>query len=216
MLISVEIYSDVICPWCYVGKRRLEAAIAKLGNAHHVRVKWQPFQLNPDMPKEGMSRIDYRTRKFGSIERSRELEARFLSAAADVNIPFDFDRIERTPNTLDAHRLIWLADQKGIQDAVVENLFRAYFVEAKDLSDRTTLTDIVCDAGLERQEVDQLLDSDAGMDEIREAAALVRRNGIDGVPLFILNQEIMLSGAQPADTFLSAFQHLIVSGDVSP
>ena len=216
MLISVEVYSDVICPWCYVGKRRLEGAITRLGNAHQVRVKWLPFQLNPEMPKEGMNRIDYRTRKFGSVERSRELESRFLASSADVQIPFDFDRVERTPNTLDAHRLIWLADQRGCQDRVMENLFRAYFVEGKDLCNRATLTEIVCQSGLDHGDVDQLLDSDQGQDEIREAAAFARRNRIEGVPLFILNQEIVLSGAQPVDTFLAAFQHFIVSENVSP
>lgn len=211
MLISVEIYSDVICPWCYVGKRRLEQAIASLSDAHQVRVKWMPFQLNPDMPPEGMNRVEYRTQKFGSVKRSEELESRFLIASADTKIPFHFDRIKRTPNTLDAHRMILLADQKGIQDAVVEQLFHAYFVEARNLSDRETLTDIVCKAGMERADVEQILNSEEGLDEIREAATFAKRNHIGGVPLFILNQEIMLSGAQPAETFRTAFQHLMVS-----
>ena len=139
--------SDVICPWCYIGKRRLEKAVAALDGQHEVRVRWLPFQLNPTMPKDGISRREYRTRKFGSWERSLELDAKVVAAGKAEGIHFAFDRIERTPNTLDAHRLIWLADKEGIQDAVVEALFRAYFTEGRDISKRQTLIDVVAEAG---------------------------------------------------------------------
>ena len=129
----IEIASDVICPWCYIGKRRLEKAIAALDRQHEVRVRWLPFQLNPTMPKEGISRRDYRTKKFGSWERSLELDAQVAASGAAEGIHFAFDRTERTPNTLDAHRLIWLADQHAIQDAIMEAQFRAYFVKGRDL-----------------------------------------------------------------------------------
>src|SRR4029077_10183314 len=116
--IAVDVISDVICPWCFIGKRRLEKAIA----AHdgQVKVRWLPFQLNPTMPKVGISRRDYRTKKFGSWERSQELDTQVAAAGAAEGIHFSFDRIERTPNTLDAHRLIWLADWENVQGAVVE------------------------------------------------------------------------------------------------
>ena len=134
MNLAVDVISDVICPWCYIGKRRLEKAIAAF-EGHQVQVRWLPFQLNPTMPKEGISRREYRIRKFGSWERSLELDARVVAVGETEGIHFAFDRIERTPNTVDAHRLIWLADQQGCQDAVVEALFVAYFTEGRDISE---------------------------------------------------------------------------------
>src|SRR6187200_3759218 len=141
MNLSVEVISDVICPWCFIGKRRLEKAIAMHDGA--VEVRWLPFQLNPSMPKEGISRREYRTKKFGSWERSMELDARVIAVGKEEGIDFSFDRIERTPNTLDAHRLIWLADKEGVQDAVVESLFQAYFIKGKDIGGRQVLIDVV-------------------------------------------------------------------------
>src|SRR5262245_56461429 len=117
MHLAVDVISDVICPWCYIGKRRLEKAVAALDGSHEVRVRWLPFQLNPAMPKEGISRREYRSRKFGSWERSLELDARVAAVGEAEGIPFAFDRIERTPNTLDAHRLVGLADKQGVQEA---------------------------------------------------------------------------------------------------
>src|SRR6202047_3415022 len=126
MTLTVDVISDVICPWCYIGKRRLEEAVAAFGQ-HDVRVRWHPFQLNPHMPKEGMNRKEYRTAKFGSWERSLALDAQVAEADRGEGIPFSFDRIMRIPNTLDAHRLVELADTEGVQDGVVEAVFRAYF-----------------------------------------------------------------------------------------
>src|SRR3954447_23685158 len=148
MSLAVDVISDVICPWCYIGKRRLEKAVAAL--AGPVKVRWLPFQLNPTMPKEGVSRREYRTRKFGSWERSQELDARVVAVGKEEGIHFAFDRIERTPNTLEAHRLIWLAGKESVQDAVVEALFRAYFTEGRDIGNQQTLLDVVAEAGLDR------------------------------------------------------------------
>ena len=136
MALTVDVISDVICPWCYIGKRRLEKAVAAFEGEHEVRVRWLPFQLNPTCRRKGISRREYRTKKFGSWERSLELDAQVVAAGRAEGIQFAFDRIERTPNTLDAHRLIWLADKEGVQDAVVEALFRAYFTEGRDISNR--------------------------------------------------------------------------------
>jgi predicted DsbA family dithiol-disulfide isomerase len=122
-MILVDVISDVICPWCFIGKRRLEKAIAALDSP--VKVRWLPFQLNPAMPKEGVGRKEYRTKKFGSWDRSLELDAQMIAVGETEGIHFAFDRTERTPNTLDAHRLIWLADQQDCQDAIMEALFRA-------------------------------------------------------------------------------------------
>ena len=210
MKLVVDVISDVICPWCFIGKRRLEKAIAAVDGQHEVKVHWHPFQLNPAMPKEGISRKDYRIRKFGSWERSQDLDAKVIAVGKTEGIIFAFDKIERTPNTVDAHRLIWLTDQHACQDAVVEALFLAYFTEGRDLSNRQTLLDVVSEAGLERQAADTRFGSDAGMNVIEEIGELSQRHQVSGVPFFIINNSITLSGAQEPDTFLDAFRQVIV------
>ena len=206
MNLTVDVISDVICPWCYIGKKRLQKAIDSFEGQQPVRVRWLSFQLNPTMPKKGVSRKEYRIKKFGSWERSLELDANVVAVGETEGIHFAFDRIERTPNTVDAHRLIWLADQQVCQDAVVEALFRAYFTDARDISDRQTVIDVVVEAGLARQRAEAVLNSEEGMDAIQEAEELSRRHRIDGVPYFIINNEITLSGAQQPDAFLHAFR----------
>ena len=206
MNLSVDVISDVICPWCFIGKRRLEKAIAAHGGP--LKVRWHPFQLNPTMPKEGISRREYRIRKFGSWERSMELDANIVAVGRQEGIYFDFDRMERTPNTLDAHRLIWLADKEGVQDAVVEALFRAYFTEGRDISNPPTLIDVVAEAGLDRKRAEATLNSDQGLDAIKEAGEQARRFRVDSVPFFVINNEITLGGAQPPDAFLEAFRQV--------
>jgi predicted DsbA family dithiol-disulfide isomerase len=211
MIISINVFSDVICPWCFIGKRRLEKAIVALDGRHEVRVRWLPFQLNPTMPREGISRREYRTKKFGSWERSLELDAKMVAVGGIEGVYFALDRIKRTPNTLDAHRLIWLAEKEGIQDAVVEALFRAYFTDGRDISNRQKLIGVIAAAGLERQRAEVMLSSDEGMAAIKEAAEQSRRLQVDGVPFFIVNNETTLSGAQQPDAFLSAFNTAIRS-----
>ena len=207
MGLAVDVISDVICPWCYIGKRRLEKATASFGGP--VSVRWLAFQLNPTMPKEGVSRREYRTRKFGSWERSQELDARVVAVGKEEGIHFAFDRIERTPNTLDAHWLIWLAEKQGVQDAVVEALFRAYFTEGRDISNRQTLLDVVAEAGLDRDEAEAMLHSEDGLEPVKEADALARRLRVEGVPFFVVNGKLTLSGAQPPDAFLEAFRQAL-------
>jgi predicted DsbA family dithiol-disulfide isomerase len=205
MLLHVDVISDVICPWCFIGKRRLEKAVAALDAPHEVRVRWLPFQLNPALPKEGISRREYRTRKFGSWERSLALDARVVEVGKSEGIDFAFDRMERTPNTLDAHRLVWLAGREGVQDAVVEALFRAYFTEGRDIGDRQTLLDVVAEAGLDRRKAEALLDGGGGLEAFEEADQLARRHRVEGVPFFVVNGKLTLSGAQPPGAFLEEF-----------
>jgi predicted DsbA family dithiol-disulfide isomerase len=209
MVLHIEVISDVICPWCYIGKRRLEKAVAALDRQHEVRVRWLPFQLNPQMPKEGINRREYRTAKFGSWERSLELDAKLVAVGETEGVHFAFERIERTPNTLHAHRLIWLADKEGVQNAVVEALFRAYFTKGRDISNQQSLIDVVAEAGLDRHQAEAVLDSDEGMGAIKEAEALARRLRVDGVPFFIVNGKITMSGAQPPDAFLDTFRQAV-------
>ena len=174
-------------------------------------VRWLPFQLNPTMPKEGISRTDYRTKKFGSWERSLELDAKVIAVGETAGIHFAFGRIERTPNTVDAHRLIWLADKQGVQGAVVEGLFQAYFSEGRDISNRQALIDVVAEAGLDRDQAESLLGGDNGMEAIEEVEELARRHRVDGVPFFIINNEITLVGARQPDAFLDAFNQTITA-----
>jgi predicted DsbA family dithiol-disulfide isomerase len=204
MALAVDVISDVICPWCYIGKRRLEQAVVALGGP--VKLRWLPFQLNPAMPKEGVSRQEYRTKKFGSWEQSLELDARVIEVGKVEGIDFTFHRIERTPNTFDAHRLIWLADREGVQGAVVEALFRAYFTEGRDIRSRQTLLDVVAEAGLDRNQAETLLEGDEGVDAVKQAEAQARRFRVEGVPFFIINGKITLSGSQQPDAFLEAFR----------
>lgn len=209
MKISVDLISDVICPWCYIGKRRLEKAITAINGRHKVHVHWHPFQLNPMMPKEGISRKEYRIRKFGSWEKSLELDARVIAVGESEGIRFAFDKMKRTPNTVDAHRVVWLAAQYECQDAVVEALFRAYFTEGQDISDRQTLVEVVTAAGLDRQATDAMLNSDDGTAAILEGKEMSQRHGVTGVPFLIIHQKIALSGAQPAETILAAFERVM-------
>lgn len=207
----VDVISDVICPWCYIGKRRLEKAIADFGKP--VVVQWHPFQLNPAMPKEGISRHAYRTRKFGSWERSQELDARVIAVGTEEGIDFAFDRIERTPNTLDPHRLISLAGRGGVQDAVVEALFRAYFTEGRDIGDHETLLDVTADAGLDRNAAKAVLNGDDGVEAVSQSGELSRQHHVDSVPFFVVNGMFTLAGAQLPEDFLRVFGQAFDSKD---
>ena len=214
MGLNVDVISDVICPWCYIGKRRLERAVRDLGGRHEVQVRWHPFQLNPTMPGGGMDRQDYRTAKFGSWERSQALDAQVAAAGEAEGIAFAFDRIGRTPNTLDAHRLIALAGEQGVQDAVVEAFFRGYFTEGRDLGDRGTLLDLAAEAGLDRGRAESLLGGDEGLESLRAAEGQSRRLGVQGVPFFVINGEVAISGAQGPQAFLDAFGRASADGPV--
>jgi predicted DsbA family dithiol-disulfide isomerase len=212
MTLAVEVISDVICPWCYVGKRRLERAVRDLGGRHEVRVRWHPFQLNPTMPAEGMDRRAYRSAKFGDWEKSKALDAKVAAAGESEGIAFAFDRIERTPNTTDAHRLIALAGERGVQDAVVESLFRGYFSEGRDLGDRDSLLELAERAGLDSGCAASLLEGGEDLVSIRDAEARARRLGVQGVPFFVIDGEVALSGAREPQAFLDAFDR-VSAGD---
>ena len=204
--VTIDIYSDIVCPWCYVGKRRLERALAQLNGAVRARITWRPFQLNPTMSSDGMDRTAYLKVKFGSLEAFGRMEEQLLAAGVEERIPFAFEKIQRTPNTFAAHRLVWYAAQQGTQDNVVEALFRAYFLEGQNIGDVTTLTHVAAEAGLDRTETEEFLASDKGVVEVKAEEAVGRRLGISGVPYFVLNGSISISGAQPPDIFMSAIQ----------
>jgi predicted DsbA family dithiol-disulfide isomerase len=192
--LQVEVASDVICPWCYIGKKRLEKALV-LAPDIKAEVRWLPFQLNPAMPKEGMPRAEYRKAKFGSLERSRALDARVIAEGRSEGIEFAFDRIERTPNTTAAHQLIFLAKE---QDPVVNALFRAYFEEAKDIGDPRVLAEIAAQCGVKGWP-GRAPDVSALEQEVREL-------GISAVPTFIFERKSGVSGAYPAETLAQAMR----------
>jgi predicted DsbA family dithiol-disulfide isomerase len=203
----IDIVSDAICPWCYVGKRQLERALAMLAEEGLTfQVHWNPFQLNPDMPKEGRDRAAYRAWKFGSVEKSAALDQRITEAAAGVGLGFRTDLMTRTPNTIDAHRLIWFAGQHGAQDATMEAVFKAYFVEGRDVGDHAVLADCAETAGLPRQAVQDFLAGDLADKEMRAADQAAREAGVSGVPSFFLDGYSLFSGAMPAETIATALR----------
>ena len=207
-LLSIDIVSDVVCPWCYVGKRRLEAALAQRAREERepVRVRWLAFQLNPDIPVGGVDRRSYLECKFGGPERAKQIYARIKAAGDEVGIHFDFERIVRQPNTFDSHRLIaWAQDtQPDSSDALVERLFRAYFTEGIDIGDVAELARLAGDAGFDTDAAHEWLISDAGRSAIAAEEQHARALGISGVPFFIFNQRLAVSGAQPAEVLLDA------------
>lgn len=201
--ISVDIISDVVCPWCFIGKRRLEQAIALTKTPFEIR--WRPFQLDPTIPPEGKDRRAYMEGKFGSMEKIAAIHEHITKLGAEVGIPFAFDRIKVSPNTLDAHRLIRWAGDQGSQDAVVEALFRAYFFDGSNIGDHAVLADIAEVAGMDRTKVTERLASDDDRAEVRADIVASQRIGVTGVPTFILAGRYGLVGAQPAEELARAF-----------
>lgn len=198
--LRIEIASDVICPWCYIGKRRLEKALERVGDEIEVAIEWLPFQLNPDMPVEGVQRAEYRRAKFGSVEKGRALDARVAAEGAGEGIAFAFERMERTPNTMRAHQLIDLAQKQGRGGAVVDALFRAYFEDARDIGDAAVLAEIASGAGVADWP------AAADLPRVQDLEEGVRELGISGVPTFIFDRKSGLSGAYPPDLLLQAIR----------
>lgn len=196
--LPIIVYSDVICPWCYVGKRRLEAALGAPDMPEQVGFAWRPFQLNPDMPADGIERSVYRARKFGA-ERSAELDRNMTETGREVGINFAFDRMQRTPNTRLAHRLIWEAGRQGRQDAIVNRLFQAYFEEGLDIGSAEILARLAAESGLEAAGVEQALGDADSLEAVVDLEEQGRRLGIQGVPFFVLLGKYGISGAQPPE-----------------
>jgi predicted DsbA family dithiol-disulfide isomerase len=212
--LKIKVISDTIYPWCYVGKRRLERAIALLGNLP-IEVEWKPFRLNPTMPREGMNRREYRTRKFGSWEHSRALDAQVRAAGAEVGIVFAPDKIVRTPNTLTSHQLIWIAGLHGRQDAVVEAIFCEYFCKGRDIGETAVLLELGLSAGLMRDEIERRLNSAETREAVLREERKVRELAVRGVPTFVVNGVPLASGAQPEAALAIAFRAAVAVGSGS-
>jgi len=206
MSLTIDIVSDVVCPWCFIGKRRLEGALElyreRDPQAPPPQVAYHPFELNPDLPREGIPRADYIAKKFGA--RGYGAKDRLVDIGAQLDIPFDFDRITRQPNTLAAHALIEWARRRGVQPAVKEALMKAFFVDGRDLSDVPTLVDIAASAGLDRKEAEACLADEELRRAVAEEEDKARQMGVQGVPFFIFNGRLAVEGAQPPETLLQA------------
>jgi predicted DsbA family dithiol-disulfide isomerase len=210
MSLDIDIVSDVVCPWCFIGKRHLERALALYCERHPdapaPQVRWHPFQLNPHLPVSGMPRAQYVAAKFGGPERAKEIYARVALAGTRAGIAFAFDRIEIQPNTLDPHRLMHRAGELGIQDAMAESLFTGYFLEGRNLTDPATLAELSERAGMKREEAQDYLSSRDDRDLVERQDEQARRMGVEGVPFFIFGQQLAVSGAQPAEVLVEAME----------
>ena len=203
--VQIHVVSDVVCPWCYIGKRRLEQAVA-LKPDIPVEVRWHPYFLNPWVPREGMSRADYLTEKFGSVERYKGIAQRVAAAAAEEGLVYALDKIARQPNTLDCHRLILWANNSGDPGRMKQRLMGLYFAEGADLSDREVLVGAAVDCGLDGDLVRELLASEADVARVEQEANSAKEAGIDGVPCFIFGGMLAVSGAQSPDYLAGALE----------
>ena len=204
--IAIDVVSDVICPWCFLGKRRLDKAIGLLDDVK-VDVNWRPFFLDPAIPKAGMSRKDYMEAKFGA-ERLKTIHDPLIAAGKEDGVPYNFDKITRTPNTLDAHRLIRWSHPSGKQSDVAERLFMAYWNGGLDVGDPGVLVKIAGDAGLDAAAIAQKLEDGSDADAVTAEVGQAARMGVNGVPCFILGRKQGLMGAQPPDALADAIRAL--------
>ena|SRR5579859_4820205 len=212
-VIKIDVVSDVVCPWCYIGKRRLEKAINALSDKIDFEVEYHPFELNPDMPKEGRNQREYLAAKFGGDERYRQITDRTEKTAALEGLKFDFNKQKISPNTRDAHRLIALAKEKGRQAELKEALMSAYFEKGVDLTQTKNLVQVAAAHGLDARETEVFLMSDRLTEEVKMEEQINHRRGISGVPFYIVNNKYGVSGAQPTEVFIRAFTEI---GDQVP
>jgi len=201
--VVIDVVSDVVCPWCYLGKHRIEAALALRPDVE-TEIHWRPYFLDPRVPREGMARVDYLSRKFGSDERIRPAHERLSRLGREEGIEFRFERITWQPNTLDAHRLIGWAEEAGRAGAIVEKIFSLFFTEGADLSKRETLLLAAQAGGLDVESVRRDLAGERDVAAVEKAATSAAERGISGVPFFIFNNRFAVAGAQPPDMLAEA------------
>lgn len=210
--LTIDVVSDVVCPWCYVGKKHLEEALRQRPDLD-VEVRFLPYQLDDTIPAEGMPRQAYMMRKFGDPQRIQAMHDRLTEAGRADGIDFAFDKITVSPNTLDSHRLIRWAGEAGVQPAMKDRLMKAYFTEGADLSDHATLARLAGEAGMVESQVVEWLATDVDKDAVKADIERARMMGVQGVPFFILDKSIGVSGAQPATTLAQAMDYAIEQRD---
>lgn len=206
---KVEIWSDIMCPFCYIGKRHYEQAVKEFADANNLEVEWKSFQLDPSIPKpytEGKNMYEYLAERKGfSVDQSKQMHANVVQMAAKAGLNYDFDKAV-VANSWDAHRVIQLAKKQGLGDAIEERFFKAYFTEGKDMADHATLVQLGKEAGLEEARVKQVLESDEYSNEVRADIQRAQNVGVTGVPFFVFNDKYAVSGAQPSGVFLETLQ----------
>ncbi len=207
-LIKIAVVSDVVCPWCYIGKRRLEKAVDQLKDQVDFEIAYYPFELNPNIPVGGIDHKQHLTEKFGSDEAYERLTGNVVRVAASEGLTFDFDKQKVSPNTRNAHRLLLLAREENHQLELAEALFKAYFTDGIDLSKNENLLKIAAQVGLDEQKVKAFLESDTGLTEVAAAEKELHDMGITGVPFYIINDKYGISGAQATSTFVNAFENI--------
>ena len=200
----VQIFADTICPWCFIGKRRFERALEKRG-LEEVDISWEPYQLNPDMPPNGISRDNYMALKFGSVERVKRIEQRLTDLGIEEDIRFNFEEISSTPNTWMSHKLIQQASGSGVQSQVVELIYQAYFFLGKNIGNPKTLLDIGSKAGLEMSKMEFLLNYEIQNERLNETNSEQNQSNISGIPWFVINDSYAISGAQLPEVFVQIF-----------
>jgi predicted DsbA family dithiol-disulfide isomerase len=208
--LTIDLISDVVCPWCYLGKARLELAIAEVQDEVGVEINWRPYRLNPDIPPEGVDHHKYLADKLGGADAVRQAHERLTAFGKEVGINFDFAAIKIGPNTLDAHRLLhWaMTEGKEIQDRVATGLFKANFEEGRNVGDHAVLADIAEKAGLDRKVIENLLASEADKDTVIAEIEAAQKMGVSGVPFFIIDGQYAVSGAQTPDVLAGAFRDI--------
>jgi predicted DsbA family dithiol-disulfide isomerase len=206
-MIRIDIFADVVCPWCYIGEKRLQVALAQRPDVQ-VERHWQSFQLRPELPREGMDWPQFVNEKFGGMERAGEIFEHVIGIGEELGIEFRFDRMTRAPNTADAHRLILLATSQDREWEMVHALYNAHFTEGVDLNDLDALADIASTVGMDREQTRAFLESGEGMQVVQESQQIANQLGISGVPFFIFDNQLAVSGAQPEEVFLQVLDKL--------
>jgi len=204
---TIDVVSDVVCPWCYLGKRRLERALTLVPDVA-IEVRWRPFQLDPTIPPEGIDRRAYIEKKFGIAGTVTPMHERLAEVGIDEGIDYHFERIKRSPNTIDAHRLIRWAGP-GQEEPTVERLFRAYFIEGRDIGDHTVLGEVAGDVGLDGDSLEKRLSTDEDRSIVEQEIAEAYRIGVTGVPCFIVGGRYAVMGAQSPETIAEAIQAVV-------
>ena len=206
-MIELDIFSDTICPWCYIGKKRLDKSINKRS---HVKFKqtWRPFQLNPNIPPDGMDRQEYLVSKFGSVDAAKTIYDNIYEEGLKEGIDFNFDLIEITPNSFNSHRLLALAYEKGLQEKVLDDLFESYFLKAEDIGDPNILLKIAVNNSIDENELKNYLSNQENIEPLANEELQARKMGINSVPTFIVNKQIVINGAQTSENFELIFQKI--------
>ncbi len=211
---KIDVYADIACPWCYIGEKRLEQALS-MRQELEVELRWRPFQLRPEMPREGIRWADFETRKLGGHERAQQIFARVTSVGAEDGIDFRFDKIQVAPNTLDAHRLVLFAREQGREWEAVHALFAAHFTEGRDVSDLDTLVEVAGGIGLDGGAARDYLLGDRNAEAVTESQEEAYSVGVQGVPFYVFDGRYALSGAQPLETFLWALDEVTQATSVA-